>query len=48
MSRRPSVVMDIEVEPEEPLDDEPDALEQQELEDLEGTEVNESEFIDRL
>ena len=54
MPRRPSKVLDIEIEDATPEDvspeaiDEPDGLEQQELEDFEGTDVNESEFIERL
>jgi len=50
MSRRDSVIMDIDLEddeldPDEELDH---ILEHQELEDFEGTDINESEFMERL
>ncbi len=53
MPRRPSQVMDIDVETVEPKEidyeiEQDVVLEQQELEDFEGTDINESEFTERL
>lgn len=48
MGRRNSAIIDIEPEEIDPEQVQDSILEQQELEDFEGTEVNEGEFTERL
>lgn len=48
MGRRNSAIIEIEPEEDDPELDQDHILEQQELEDFEGTEVNEGEFTERL
>lgn len=48
MGRRDSAIIEIEPENASPEEVDYDVPGQQELEDLEGTDVNESEFTERL